>query len=114
MAHLSDPQNLLAAHQASSETSLNPQQIHTLVSLLCQHGADSIGIFGSYAKGTAGPDSDLDVLVTFNQRQSLLTLARIKRLLSQQLGMEVDLLTEGAISPYLRQTIRDELQLVFP
>ena len=35
--------------------------------LLENFGVLSIGLFGSYAKGTEGPDSDIDVLVEFKE-----------------------------------------------
>ena len=79
-----------------------------LISILEKHKARTIGIFGSYARGEAMPDSDLDVLVDFGERKSLLTLVRIERELSENLGLKVDLLTEQAISPYLIDIIKSD------
>ena len=85
----------------------------TLVSFLGNHGARRIGVFGSYARGEQRPDSDLDVLVDFRDRKSLLTLVRIERELSETLGVKVDLLTEKAISPYLIDRIKADLKVIY-
>ncbi|MDD2366687.1 MAG: nucleotidyltransferase family protein [Desulfuromonadaceae bacterium] len=66
-----------------------------------QHGAEKIGVFGSYARNEAGPDSDLDLMVWFKEQKSLLGVIRIERELSELLGVKIDLLTEHAVSPHL-------------
>ena len=80
--------------------------------LLLKEGAKRIAIFGSYARGEAKPDSDIDILVEFNERKSLLDLARIERLISENLGRNIDLLTEKAISPYLIDRIKQEMEVI--
>ncbi|NMX21194.1 hypothetical protein C5S30_01880 [ANME-1 cluster archaeon GoMg4] len=44
------------------------------VSILVRHGVKKIAIFGSYARGDAKPESDIDILVEFSGRKSLLDL----------------------------------------
>ena len=85
----------------------------TVVSILGKYGARKIGLFGSYARGEERPDSDLDLLVDLRDRKSLLTLVRIERELSENLGIKVDLLTEQAISPYLIDRIKSELKVIY-
>jgi len=84
-----------------------------VISILGEYGAQTIGIFGSYARGVQRPDSDLDLLVNFKERKSLLTLVRIERELSESIGIKVDLLTEGAVSPYLIDRIKSELKVIY-
>ncbi len=72
-----------------------------------------IGIFGSFARGDFAEDSDIDLVVRFSKRKSLLDLVRIERELSEVWGRKVDLLTEGAISPYLRERIKRELKTIY-
>ena len=85
----------------------------TVISVLAGYGARKIGLFGSYASGEQRPDSDLDLLVDFSDRKSLLTLVRIERELSESLGIKVDLLTEQAISPYLIDRVKSELKVIY-
>ncbi len=62
-------------------------------------------LFGSVARGEDTEDSDLDLLVRFARRKSLLDLVRIERELSKELGRRVDLVTEASLSPYLRDRV---------
>ncbi len=84
-----------------------------VVMLLKKYNPSKISIFGSYLRGEEKPGSDLDVLVDFKERKSLLTLVRIERELSEALGIKVDLLTEGSISPYLIDSIKAEMKVVY-
>jgi hypothetical protein len=65
------------------------------------------------ARGEAGEASDIDLLVEFSRRKSLLALVSLERMISAALGRKVDLLTEAAISPYLRDRIKNELQVIY-
>ena len=85
----------------------------TLIAILKKHDAGRIGIFGSRARGEERPDSDLDILVDFHKTKSLLTLVGIEQELSDALGIKVDLLTEGAISPHLIDRIKDQLKVIY-
>ena len=65
------------------------------------------------ARGEATAQSDVDLLVYFSKRKSLLALVVLERQLSTALGRKVDLLTEAAISPYLREGIKREVQIIY-
>ena len=69
-----------------------------LVEICRAHGTRRVSIFGSFAKGEAGPQSDVDVLVEFERPTGLLAVVRLERELSEALGRPVDLLTEAGIS----------------
>lgn len=73
-----------------------------------QHGAISVRVFGSWARGEQREDSDLDLLVELEQHRSLLDLVAIKQDLEDLLHRPVDVVTERALSPYLRERVLAE------
>ena len=72
-----------------------------------------LGLFGSFLHGDASSESDVDLLVRFSQRKSLIDLVRIEREIAEALGRDVDLVTEASLSPHLRDRILDDLQTVY-
>jgi len=72
-----------------------------------------LGIFGSYSRGEQKEESDMDILVRFSRRKSLLDLVRIERQLSEVLNVKVDLVTEGSVSPYIIDGIKRELKVIY-
>jgi len=83
-----------------------------LIQILKKHGAKRIEIFGSYARGEQKETSDLDIIVEFEKRKSLLELVGIEQELEDHLGIKVDLLTEASISPYLIEKIKKECKVI--
>ena len=90
-----------------------PFDTNQLIDICRRNDVAMIGVFGSLARGEATEQSDVDLLVKFGKRKSLLALVRLERELTTALGKEVDLLTEAAISPYLRDNILGELQVIY-
>jgi predicted nucleotidyltransferase len=72
------------------------------------HGARNVRVFGSAARGDAGPSSDVDLLVEMEPGRSLLDFVGLWQELEDLLGLKVDLVSEGGISPYLREQILSE------
>ena len=81
--------------------------------ILRNYGAKKIAVFGSYARGEETQGSDLDILVEFLGRKSLLDLVGIEIKLSEILNIKVDLLTERSISPYLIDRIKSEARIIY-
>ena len=69
------------------------------------HGAQSVRVFGSRARGDARPGSDLDLLVTLEPGRTLLDLIAIRQDLEDLLQYTVDVVTENGLSPYVRDRI---------
>ena len=90
-----------------------PFDIDRLIHICRQNDVSMVGIFGSMARGEAKLGSDIDLIVEFSKRKSLLALVRLERELSAALGRKVDLLTRAAISPYLRDRILQDLQVIY-
>jgi predicted nucleotidyltransferase len=79
-----------------------------ILRIAASHGARNVQVFGSLARGEAGPGSDLDILVKLDPDRSLLDLIAIKQDLEDLLGCKVDVVTEAAISPYIRERVLQE------
>lgn len=90
--------------------SINYQEI---IDICQQNDVSMLGVFGSVARGEATEQSDIDLLVKFSKQKGLLAVVRLERVLSEALGRKVDLLTEAAISPYLRENILNDLQVLY-
>ena len=68
-----------------------------------------VGIFGSYVRGEQRNGSDVDVLIDYDKAPSLVALIEIENILSDLLGMKVDLVTSKGLKPQLRQHILNEV-----
>ncbi len=84
-----------------------------IVQLLKSFSPLDLSVFGSYARDEEKSESDIDIIVDFSERKSLLEFMRIERELSEVLGIKVDLLTEKFISPYLIDTIKKEIEVIY-
>ncbi len=69
---------------------------------------ESLAIFGSVLKGTAVPDSDVDILVRYQKTPGLFTFLDLKQYLEDIVERPVDLVTEGALKKQLREKIMKE------
>lgn len=67
-------------------------------------------MYGSVARGEAGQDSDVDVLVEFDQTPDLFELAALQERLAEILGRPVDLATPQGLKPRLRDRILHEVR----
>ena len=75
---------------------------------LLDFGISSLAVFGSVVRGTAGPASDIDVLVEFKMPVGLFTFVRVQQHLEALLGCRVELVTPEAIRPTMRDRILAE------
>lgn len=76
-------------------------------------GVRRLGLFGSYARQTAREDSDIDLVVEFDEdRVTLGNFLGCKRYLEDAFGTSVDLGTESALKPIVRSAIEHEIDYV--
>ena len=71
-------------------------------------GAENVRVFGSVARGEAGADSDVDLLVAWKQGRSLFDHAGLVADLQDLLGMKVHVGTEQALHRYVCERILRE------
>ena len=78
-------------------------------------GVTGMAVFGSVARGDAGPDSDVDLVLDYDHgaKFSLLTLCGIQNDTSEWLGRKVDLLTWDGLKPRVARRIQQEVSHVF-
>jgi len=68
-------------------------------------GAKRVQVFGSQARGEGGKDSDVDFLIELESGRSLFDIIAMKQDLEDLLQRKVDVVTESAVSPYIRDEI---------
>ena len=76
--------------------------------IAARHGAYNVRVFGSVVSGEAGYESNLDLLITLDPGRSLLDIIAIKQDIEDVVGCSVDVVTEAAISPYIRERVLQE------
>ncbi|EAZ89244.1 nucleotidyltransferase family protein [Crocosphaera chwakensis] len=67
-----------------------------------------LGIFGSYVKEEQTQDSDVDILVKFSKAPTLFDLVEIEYLISDKIGLPVDLVDKESLKPYIAENILNE------
>ena len=72
------------------------------------HGAYNLRVFGSMARGEATPQSDLDLLIDVSATTSAWFPAGLILDLEEVLGCHVDVVTERALHPALRDRVLRE------
>ena len=76
--------------------------------ILKKAGVSRSFIFGSYARKEAKKNSDLDLIVEFKKRKSLLDLIALKLELEKKTELKVDVLTSNSIHPKIKSLIQEE------
>lgn len=79
-----------------------------ILAIADQHGVRRVRLFGSVARGDAGPDSDVDLLVELEPGRSLLDLSGLLLDMEDLLGCPVDVATEQGLHWYIRDKVLNE------
>ena len=74
-----------------------------------------VWLFGSYARGEATADSDVDLLVQFDHSSpiGLFAYARMRRELEELLRCKVDLVEEGTMRPLVYETVAQDMKMIY-
>lgn len=75
-----------------------------------RYAVESLGVFGSYARGEAGPNSDLDLLVRFHRIPGLIRFVELENYLSDLLRVRVDLVMAEALRANISGRVLAEVQ----
>lgn len=80
-----------------------------LATLAAAHGVRAMSLFGSAARGEAGPESDLDVLVELDRGRSLLDLLGFENDLEALFGRRAEVFTARTLKPRVLAKARRDL-----
>ena len=79
-----------------------------ILEIAARYGAYNVRVFGSVARGEAGPGSDVDFLVNMEPGRSLFDLGGLLVELQDLLGCDVDVVTEPGLHWYIREQVLSE------
>ena len=87
----------------------------TIAEFCKRHHIRKLSLFGSYLHGDFGPDSDIDLLVEFEQEHipGLITLSGMELELSEIIGRKVDLRTPEDLSRYFRKEVVESAEVQY-
>ena len=76
-----------------------------ILRIASQYGASNVRVFGQVARGEAGPESDIDILVEMEPGRSLFDHAALMLDLEKLLGCKVDVITDRSLRPRVRERV---------
>ena len=90
-----------------------PITVQDLREVLATHGVLKASIFGSYARGEARPDSDLDILVEYRPGVTLSQRIELIEALAHAAGRPVDVVPDHVLSRHRRPYVeRDKVEVL--
>ena len=78
------------------------------VPILKGYGVEKAAVFGSFARGDATENSDIDLLVKYKEGTSLFDVVRLQNRLESELGRKVDLVSYDFIDRYIKKRVLKE------
>jgi len=94
---------------------MNPVIVDKLKAFFPTYPIEKAWVFGSYARGEETRKSDLDILVRFNENAtiSLFDYVRIMDKIEKLLHKKVDLVSEGGVMTFAKETIDNDKILIY-
>ena len=77
-----------------------------------EYGVKKIGVFGSFVRGEAKGESDIDILVEFEKPIGFFKFLELEEYLSDLIGEKVDLVSKKALKPHMGRYILEEVVMV--
>ena len=86
-----------------------------LVALARKHQVAFMAVFGSFARGDADDESDLDLYVRYGRDVGMIDMLRLKHEIEDTLHREVDLIAEEVVQPYafVREQMLQDLVVLY-
>ncbi len=82
-------------------------------SLTPEFDIDKVYLFGSFAKGRATPNSDIDLCVETCGNFSLMSAARYSNKIQGLTGRKIDLVTQNSLYPHVRESMLKDRKLLY-
>lgn len=93
---------------------MNTQEIKYKVSpVLRKYGIRHAAVFGSAARGTSRPESDIDLLIRLGKPMGMFLYVRLLRELERALGRSVDVVTDSSVNKFVKPYIIPELKTIY-
>ena len=99
-----------------------PPKLDEVIAILKAHeafyrarGVTGMAVFGSVARGDAGPDSDVDLVIDLDPKAkfSLIDLGLVEDASDEWLGRKADMLSRRALRPSLASALKTDGVAVF-
>ena len=89
--------------------------LHTIRQYFATQPIKKAWLFGSCSRGEDTPDSDIDILVEYNDSNSisLMTISRIMTSLSKKLNRKIDLVEAGCLLPFAEMSVEKDKKLIY-
>ncbi len=101
----------MADHTSEPLRRLVESRREQVMAIAARHHASRVRLFGSAARGDDRPDSDIDLLVDFDEDSSLFDLMRMSRELEALLGRAVDVVSAGGLKTRDRAILAESVDL---
>lgn len=92
---------------------MSEQMLQTIRDYFVTQPVQRAWLFGSYARGEEREDSDVDILVDFDDHVGLLKHVNIMYGLEDKIGKRVDLVTNGTLLPFAERTANRDKKLIY-
>lgn len=92
---------------------LTKKEIDIIIDTLKPYNPKRIGLFGSVARNEETSTSDIDILYSFNSPISLFGLVDIQDELQKKLHKKIDLVSQNSIHPLLKESILNDLKIIY-
>jgi predicted nucleotidyltransferase len=89
-----------------------PEIRDKILNILKYNDVKRASLFGSVVRGELADESDIDILIEFEGKKSLLDLVGLKFDLEDKLKRKVDVLTYNSLSPHLKDKILNEQEVI--